>query len=127
MLHCYPIVNQLKNLEILAARMHKDSLRIAPVCPILPTSLMSKHQKNSHDAWSNMLAKVHSTWSQLSERSQQHGILLDKFCNTEVPVVACETKLSGNASNAAIMAYKQSQKSHERQCQPTEQFANIGI
>ena len=84
MLNYSATVNLQKNLQIWALEMHRNSSRIAPVCPIQPTNSIQKQPRNLLDISSSTNIGVLLKWCQLASRLQQQEILLDKFCATEV-------------------------------------------
>ena len=86
MLNFYPIHNQQANLETWASRMHKNSLRIAPVSAIPAISSIQKHPRNSSNTSSNISTGAHLKWSQPVLKSQQPETLPDKSLDTEVLV-----------------------------------------
>ena len=78
----YLIHNQQKNLLLWALMMRRNLLRIAPVCPTLPTSLTLRQVKNSSTTLSNTNIGHHSKWCQHVWKLRQHAILHDKSCAT---------------------------------------------
>ena len=79
----YPIHNQQRDLEIWVSRMHRNSLRIAPVSAILPINSTQIQAKSSSDTWSNTNTGAHLKWSPPVSKSPQPETLPDKSCDTE--------------------------------------------
>ena len=84
MLNFYHTVNPPQNSQAWASMMRRNSLRIAPVCPIPQTNSIQKQPKNSFDTLSSTSTGAHSKWSQPVLKSPQQETLPDRFYVTEV-------------------------------------------
>jgi hypothetical protein len=86
MLNFYHIHNPQVNLKTWVLQMHRNSLRIAPVCPIHQINLTPKHQNDSSDTWSNTNTGHHWKWSQPVAKSLPLETSQDRYLDTEVSV-----------------------------------------
>ena len=84
MLNLYPSVSPLKNLELTVLRMHRNSLPIAPVCPIQPTNTTWKQPTSSYDTLSSTSTGAHSKWSQPVSKLPQPETSPDKSSDIDL-------------------------------------------
>ena len=84
MLNFYHIANPPTNLDHKVLKTLRNSLPIAPVCPIPPINTTWKQPTSSSNTLSSTSTGVHSKWSQPVWKLQQPETLPVKSCDTEV-------------------------------------------
>ena len=112
--------NLHRNLHTWASKMRRNSLRIAPVCPIQAINLTPKHRQNSSDTSSNTSTGHHLKWSAPASKSQLPETSQDRSLDTE----ASASRSSANAMLTQLKILASLQEKLDCKTQPIDRIAS---